>query len=88
VAKPVLLGMCFSLHVATFLNYYIASFFVAFPIFSAVFAVVNDATGGWLLHFYTVAFVEYIELLGILVLYRLSFNKISKGITNNKKSID
>ena len=66
----------------------IASFFVAFPIFSVVFAVINDAAGGWLLHFYTVAFVEYIELFAILVLYRLSFNKISKGITNNTKSVD
>ena len=59
----------------------IASFFVAFPTFSAVLAVINHASDGWFLHFYTVAFVEYIELFGILVLYKLSFYKASK-ITN------
>lgn len=64
----------------------ITSFFVAFPAFSAVFAVINDASHGWLLHFYTVAFVEYIELFGILVLYKLSFRKISKDIQNTKNS--
>ena len=64
----------------------ITSFFVAFPIFSAVFAVINDATHGWLLHFYTVACVEYIELFAILVLYKISFNKISQGIKNQTKS--
>ncbi len=60
----------------------IAAFFVAFPMFSAVFAVISDATDGWLLHFYTVAFVEYIELFAILVLYKLSFIKSGKEIKN------
>lgn len=60
----------------------IAAFFVAFPMFSAVFAVISDATDGWLLHFYTVAFVEYIELFAILVLYKLSFIKSDKEIKN------
>jgi len=64
----------------------VASFFVAFPIFSTVFAVINDASGGWLLHFYTVAFVEYIELFGILVLYKLTFNKANKEIANKTSS--
>ena len=62
----------------------VASFFLAFPIFSAVFAVINDATSGWLLHFYTVAFVEYIELFAILVLYKLSFKKITHKVTESK----
>lgn len=65
-----------------------ASFFVAFPIFSAVFAVINDASHGWFLHFYTVAFVEYIELFGILVLYKLSFHKASKKIAKQTDSIN
>ncbi|HET6517994.1 MAG TPA: hypothetical protein VFG25_07245 [Nitrosopumilaceae archaeon] len=62
----------------------VASFFVAFPIFSAVFAVINDATSGWLLHFYTVAFVEYIELFGILVLYKFSFKRMRHNISESK----
>lgn len=62
----------------------ITSFFVAFPIFSAVFAVINDATGGWLLHFYTVAFVEYIELFAILVIYRLSFKNVNQKVAESK----
>ncbi|MFB5611114.1 MAG: hypothetical protein ACE5R3_04340 [Nitrosopumilaceae archaeon] len=63
-----------------------ASFFVAFPVFSAVFAVINDASHGWFLHFYTVAFVEYIELFSILVLYKLSFNKKNKKISKQTSS--
>jgi hypothetical protein len=62
----------------------ITSFFVAFPIFSAVFAVINDATGGWLLHFYTVAFVEYIELFAILVFYKLSFKNVNPKVAKSK----
>ena len=62
----------------------ITSFFVAFPAFSAVFAVINDASSGWLMHFYTVAFVEYIEMFGILVLYRLSFKNLKHKITESK----
>ncbi len=46
------------------------SIFVEFPQVAAVFAVLNETFDGWILHFYTVAFVEYIELFGILLLYR------------------
>ena len=46
--------------------------FVAFPQLSAVLAVLNDSFDGWILHFYTVAFVEYLELFGILLYYRYS----------------
>ena len=49
--------------------------FVAFPQICAVFAVLNDSFDGWILHFYTVAFVEYLELFGILLLYKLSLQK-------------
>ena len=55
-----------------------------FPVMSAVIASIDEATDGWLLHLYTVGFVEYAEFLGILVLYRISFTKklISPIISN------
>ena len=46
--------------------------FIAFPQLSAVLAVLNDSLDGWVLHFYTVGFVEYLELFGILLYYRFS----------------
>ena len=46
--------------------------FVAFPQLSAVLAVLNDSLDGWILHFYTVGFVEYLELFGILLYFRFS----------------
>ena len=51
--------------------------FFAFPQLSAVLAVLNDSLNGWVLHFYTVAFVEYLELFGILLFFRFSFSKKS-----------
>lgn len=51
------------------------AFVTDFPAMSAAIASINEATDGWLLHFYTVGFVEYVELLGILILYRTSFGK-------------
>ena len=48
-----------------------------FPAMSAAIASIDETTGGWLLHFYTVGFVEYIELLGILIFYRIPvWNKL------------
>ncbi|RDJ31266.1 MAG: hypothetical protein DWQ18_03850 [Crenarchaeota archaeon] len=47
--------------------------FLAFPQVAAVFAVLNDTFDGWILHFYTVAFVEYLELIAILIGYRFAF---------------
>jgi len=44
-----------------------------FPAMSAAIASIDQASDGWLLHVYTVGFVEYLELLGILVLSRISF---------------
>lgn len=52
--------------------------FIAFPQLSAVLAVLNDSFDGWVLHFYTVAFVEYLEMFGILIYFRYSFWKKNK----------
>jgi len=50
------------------------------PHMYALMAMINDAFGGWLLHFYTVGLVESIEVFGILIFYRVLMpkNKISK----------
>ena len=57
--------------------------FFAFPQLAAVFAVLNETFDGWILHFYTVAFVEYLELFGILVFYRFYGSNIKKQVTNS-----
>lgn len=59
--------------------------FIAFPQLSAVLAVLNDSFDGWILHFYTVAFVEYLELFGILIYFRYSvFSKKSSAIFDDE----
>lgn len=59
------------------------AFLTAFPHMSAVIALFDGALDGWLLHFYTVGFVEYTEFLGILVLYRFVIKtKSAKEIKN------
>jgi hypothetical protein len=59
------------------------AFLTAFPQMSAVIAIFDGSTDGWLLHFYTVGFVEYSEFLGILVLYRFVIKtKSAKEIKN------
>jgi len=50
-------------------------FLTAFPQMSAGIASVDQSLDGWLMHFYTVGFVEYAELLGILIFYKISFRK-------------
>ncbi len=60
----------------------ILAIFFAFPQLAAVFAVLNDSSDGWVLHFYTVAFVEYMELFGILLLFR--FTMVDKKTTISK----
>jgi len=50
-------------------------FVTDFPAMSAAIASIDEATDGWLLHFYTIGFVEYLELLGILILYRIPFGE-------------
>ena len=56
-----------------------AAFLTAFPQMSAVIASIDQSLDGWLLHFYTVGFVEYLELFGILIFYRISFRKKLKS---------
>ena len=46
-----------------------------FPKMSAAIASIDNSLDGWLMHFYTVGFVEYLELLGILIFYRITFKK-------------
>ena len=54
-----------------------------FPQMSAIIASIDESMDGWLLHFYTVGFVEYLEILGILVFYRISFRKkVSRPIVS------
>ncbi len=60
----------------------ILAIFFAFPQLAAVFAVLNDSSDGWVLHFYTVAFVEYMELFGILLFFR--FTMVDKKATISK----
>src|SRR5574342_423226 len=49
---------------------FVLAIFLAFPQISALLAVLNEMYGGWLLHFYTVALVETLEMVGILIFYR------------------
>ncbi len=46
-----------------------------FPKMSTAIASIDQSLDGWLMHFYTVGFVEYLELLGILIFYRISFKR-------------
>ena len=57
--------------VAGFAGFVLAIFF-AFPQISALLAILNEMYDGWLLHFYTVALVETLEMTGILIFYRLT----------------
>ncbi|MGH1568046.1 MAG: hypothetical protein ACRBBZ_02415 [Nitrosopumilus sp.] len=50
-------------------------FLTAFPQMSAAIASIDHMLDGWLMHFYTVGFVEYLELLGILLYYKISFRR-------------
>jgi preprotein translocase subunit SecG len=51
--------------------------------FSIAYAVMNDMSEGWLEHIVIVMFVEQIELIGLLVLYRNIFKPISKVKISN-----
>jgi len=54
----------------------------AFPQMSAAMASIDDGLDGWLMHFYTVGFVEYLELFGILVYYKISFRRKISATSN------
>jgi hypothetical protein len=59
------------------------AFVTIFPQMSTIITSIDNALDGWLMHFYTVGFVEYIEFLGILVLYRFVIKtKPVQGIKN------
>jgi hypothetical protein len=60
-------------------------FITAFPQMSAAMASIDHMMDGWLMHFYTVGFVEYLELMGILIYYKISFRrKASNAILHLK----
>jgi len=54
----------------------------SFPEMSAAVASIDQKLDGWLLHFYTVGFIEYVELLGVLIYYKISFRKNSTLISS------
>jgi len=51
--------------------------------FSIAYAVMNDMSDGWLEHIVIVMFIEQIELIGLLVLYRNIFKPISNVKISN-----
>ena len=57
------------------------TFVTEFPKVSAIIASIDQRLDGWLLHFYTVGFVEYLELFGILAFYRISYRLKAKQLT-------
>ena len=44
------------------------------------FGSVNEQTSGWMLHFYTVFLVEVLEVLGTMLLYRMTIVKMKTQI--------
>ncbi len=56
------------------------AFLTAFPQMSATIASIDQRLDGWLLHFYTVGFVEYLELLGMLIFSKMTLR--SKSTTH------
>ena len=48
------------------------AFVTDFPQMSAIIASIDQKLDGWLLHFYTVGFVEYLELVGILIFTKIT----------------
>ena len=60
-------------------------FVTAFPQMSAAIASIDHRMDGWLMHVYTVGFVEYLELMGILIYYKISFKRKISGNSLNLK---
>lgn len=54
---------------------FVLAIFFAFPQISALLAILNEMYNGWLLHFYTVALVETLEMTGILIFYRITLSR-------------
>jgi len=63
-----------------------AALITSFPQMSAVIASIDGMMDGWLMHFYTVGFVEYSEFLGILLLYRFAIKTKSVKTLKNFSS--
>ncbi len=53
------------------------AFIFEFPLFAGAMAIINDVFDGWILHFYTVAFSEQLEIFGILLFFRFTKTKTS-----------
>jgi len=53
-------------------------------VFSIIYAVVNDITKGWILHFHTVFFVEQIEITAMLFFYRFAYGRQIHGVSKNE----
>lgn len=47
-------------------------------VFSILYAIANDMTGGWILHFHTVIFVEQMEIVAMLFFYRYAYHQQAK----------
>ena len=56
-----------------------------FAIDGGFLAIQNNATNDWLLHILTIALVESIEIVGIMIFYRISFRTNSSN--ENKTNI-
>lgn len=48
------------------------TFIFEFHLFAGALAIINDVFDGWILHFYTVAFIEQLEIFGILFFFRFT----------------
>ena len=46
-----------------------------FPYFTGLMAIENDLTTGFFLHFSTVGFIEVLEMIGVLIFYRVTLKK-------------
>ena len=63
------------------------AFVLEFPKYSAATAIIDEVFDGWLLHFYTVAFVENLEILLMMVFFR-NYTKINRiSISHNFRFI-
>ena len=51
-----------------------------FPYFTALMAIENDLTSRFFLHFSTVGFVEVLEMVGVLIFYKVTLKKPSVKI--------
>lgn len=49
-----------------------------FPYFAGLMAIENDLTSGFFLHFSTVGFVEVLEMIGVLVFYKVTLKPVVK----------